>query len=189
MRRRAITSPWRSRCSGRSEQPPRRLVGRVVASAKAERLRYTPSVLPAAAPRAEYERRLAAWRERIAALDRINFTISNIRLAIAAGRRRPAVDGVRATRRSRRRGRSPRGSRSARSRSCTPSGCSGSSAPAPPSASTCAASIGWPAAGRAPAATASAFLDGHPYARRSRSVRTGLAVRAAQHDADRSRRD
>ena len=34
-------------------------------------------------PRAEYERRLAAWRGRIAALDRINFTISNIRLAIA----------------------------------------------------------------------------------------------------------
>ena len=34
-------------------------------------------------PRAEYERRLAAWRERIAALDRINFIISNIRLAIA----------------------------------------------------------------------------------------------------------
>jgi hypothetical protein len=34
-------------------------------------------------PRAEYERRLTAWRERIAALDRINFIISNIRLAIA----------------------------------------------------------------------------------------------------------
>ena len=34
-------------------------------------------------PRAEYERRLAAWRERIAALDRINFIISNARLAIA----------------------------------------------------------------------------------------------------------
>jgi len=34
-------------------------------------------------PRAEYDRRLAAWRERIAALDRINFVISNIRLAIA----------------------------------------------------------------------------------------------------------
>ena len=34
-------------------------------------------------PRAEYDRRLAAWRERIAALDRINFIISNIRLAIA----------------------------------------------------------------------------------------------------------
>ena len=34
-------------------------------------------------PRAEYERRLAAWREQIAALDRVNFIISNIRLAIA----------------------------------------------------------------------------------------------------------
>ena len=34
-------------------------------------------------PRAEYDRRLAAWRERIAALDRVNFIISNIRLAIA----------------------------------------------------------------------------------------------------------
>jgi len=34
-------------------------------------------------PRAEYDRRLSLWRGRIAALDRINFTISNIRLAIA----------------------------------------------------------------------------------------------------------
>jgi hypothetical protein len=34
-------------------------------------------------PRAEYDRRLAAWRERIAALDRVNFILSNIRLAIA----------------------------------------------------------------------------------------------------------
>ena len=34
-------------------------------------------------PRAEYERRLAARRERIAALDRINVILSNIRLAIA----------------------------------------------------------------------------------------------------------
>jgi hypothetical protein len=34
-------------------------------------------------PRAEYDRRLAAWRERIAALDRINFIISNIRLVLA----------------------------------------------------------------------------------------------------------
>lgn len=34
-------------------------------------------------PRAEYDRRLAAWRERIAALDRINFILSNIRLALA----------------------------------------------------------------------------------------------------------
>jgi hypothetical protein len=34
-------------------------------------------------PHAEYERRLADRRARIAALDRINFTISNIRLAIA----------------------------------------------------------------------------------------------------------
>jgi hypothetical protein len=34
-------------------------------------------------PRADYERRLAAWRERIAGLDRINFIISNTRLAIA----------------------------------------------------------------------------------------------------------
>ncbi len=32
---------------------------------------------------AEYERRLAAWRARIAALDRVNVTISNIRLVIA----------------------------------------------------------------------------------------------------------
>ncbi len=35
------------------------------------------------APREEYERRLAARRERIAALDRVNFIISNIRLALA----------------------------------------------------------------------------------------------------------
>ena len=34
-------------------------------------------------PRAEYERRLAAWRGEIAALDRVNSIISNIRLAIA----------------------------------------------------------------------------------------------------------
>jgi len=33
-------------------------------------------------PNAEYERRLAAWRERIAALDRINLWISNGRLAL-----------------------------------------------------------------------------------------------------------
>ncbi|MGH9143651.1 MAG: MutS-related protein, partial [Vicinamibacterales bacterium] len=32
---------------------------------------------------AEYERRLASWRARIAALDRVNVTISNIRLVIA----------------------------------------------------------------------------------------------------------
>ena len=35
-------------------------------------------------PRAEYEGRLAAWRERMTALDRVNVIISNIRLAIAA---------------------------------------------------------------------------------------------------------
>jgi hypothetical protein len=34
-------------------------------------------------PRAEYDRRLSLWREQIAALDRVNFIISNIRLAIA----------------------------------------------------------------------------------------------------------
>jgi MutS-like protein len=34
-------------------------------------------------PHAEYERRLAAWRERIAALDRINLWISNARLILA----------------------------------------------------------------------------------------------------------
>jgi hypothetical protein len=34
-------------------------------------------------PRAEYERRLASWRERIAALDRINLWISNGRLILA----------------------------------------------------------------------------------------------------------
>ena len=34
-------------------------------------------------PRAEYESRLAVRRERIAALDRVNFIISNVRLAIA----------------------------------------------------------------------------------------------------------
>jgi hypothetical protein len=39
-----------------------------------------PSAL---SPSSEYERRLASWRERIAALDRLNVTISNIRLAIA----------------------------------------------------------------------------------------------------------
>jgi hypothetical protein len=36
-------------------------------------------------PKAEYDRRLAARRERIAALDRINLIISNIRLAIGLG--------------------------------------------------------------------------------------------------------
>jgi hypothetical protein len=35
------------------------------------------------APRAEYDRRLGLWRQRIAELDRINFIISNIRLTIA----------------------------------------------------------------------------------------------------------
>jgi len=35
------------------------------------------------APRAEYDRRLAAWRERIAVLDRINLYISNSRLILA----------------------------------------------------------------------------------------------------------
>ena len=34
-------------------------------------------------PRGEYQRRLAARRERIAALDRVNFSLSNLRLAIA----------------------------------------------------------------------------------------------------------
>src|SRR5262249_51218282 len=34
-------------------------------------------------PRGEYRRRLAAWRARIAALDRVNFTLSNLRLGIA----------------------------------------------------------------------------------------------------------
>ena len=57
-------------------------------------VRYTRSVLrhsnpeysdpvPVADPRAEYEGRLASRRARSAALDRINFIISNIRLAIA----------------------------------------------------------------------------------------------------------
>jgi hypothetical protein len=36
-------------------------------------------------PHEEYERRLAARRERIAALDRVNFIISNIRLVLALG--------------------------------------------------------------------------------------------------------
>ena len=40
--------------------------------------------MPFLNPRAEYERRLASWRERIAALDRVNFLISNGRLALAA---------------------------------------------------------------------------------------------------------
>jgi hypothetical protein len=35
-------------------------------------------------PRTEYERRLARWRERITALDRVNLWISNGRLALAA---------------------------------------------------------------------------------------------------------
>jgi hypothetical protein len=34
-------------------------------------------------PRGEYQRRLAAWRARIAALDRVNLALSNLRLAIA----------------------------------------------------------------------------------------------------------
>jgi len=34
-------------------------------------------------PRAEYERRLASWRERIASLDRVNLWISNARLVVA----------------------------------------------------------------------------------------------------------
>jgi hypothetical protein len=36
-------------------------------------------------PRAEYERRLARWRERLAALDRVNFHLSNGRLALGVG--------------------------------------------------------------------------------------------------------
>jgi hypothetical protein len=36
-------------------------------------------------PRAEYDRRLAQWRQRIAALDRINFHISNGRLVFGVG--------------------------------------------------------------------------------------------------------
>ena len=51
-----------------------------MASERAQGLRYTRSVID---PRAEYERRLAGWRGQIAALDRVNFIISNIRLAIA----------------------------------------------------------------------------------------------------------
>ena len=43
----------------------------------------TLSHQPVTNPRAEYERRLTDRRERIAALDRVNFIISNIRLAIA----------------------------------------------------------------------------------------------------------
>jgi hypothetical protein len=43
------------------------------------------AVLDACPPRAEYDRRLAAWRERIVALDRINLLISNGRLILAAG--------------------------------------------------------------------------------------------------------
>jgi hypothetical protein len=43
----------------------------------------TASRRPATDPRGEYEGRLGAWRERIAALDGINFIISNTRLAIA----------------------------------------------------------------------------------------------------------
>ena len=35
-------------------------------------------------PRAEYERRLGAWRERIAALDRVNLLLSGFRLALAS---------------------------------------------------------------------------------------------------------
>ena len=34
-------------------------------------------------PRGEYHRRLVAWRERIAALDRVNYALSNVRLSIA----------------------------------------------------------------------------------------------------------
>jgi hypothetical protein len=40
--------------------------------------------MTSADPRAEYERRLAAWRERTAALDRLHFLISNARLLVAA---------------------------------------------------------------------------------------------------------
>ena len=104
-------------------------------------------------------------RSAIAALDRINFTISNIRLAIALIGAVAALDGVRARRRSRRRGRSPRGVASACSRSSMPSGCSASSAPGRPSASTCAASSRlddrWAGTGR----DGATFLEGHPYAR------------------------
>lgn len=35
-------------------------------------------------PRAEYDRRLAFWRERIARLDRLHLVISRFRLAVAA---------------------------------------------------------------------------------------------------------
>ena len=41
------------------------------------------SLRPVTHPGAEYDRRLAAWRGEIAALDRVNLIISNIRLAIA----------------------------------------------------------------------------------------------------------
>jgi len=34
-------------------------------------------------PRGEYQRRLEVWRERIAALDRVNYVLSNLRIAIA----------------------------------------------------------------------------------------------------------
>ncbi len=43
----------------------------------------SPAQNPVTDSRAEYERRLAAWRGRIAALDRVNFIISNFRLLIA----------------------------------------------------------------------------------------------------------
>ena len=49
--------------------------------ARTPKLQSTPD--PLTDPRAEYERSLATWREQIAALDRINFILSNIRLAIA----------------------------------------------------------------------------------------------------------
>ena len=47
-------------------------------------------------PRAEYERRLAHWRARIAKLDRVNLHISHGRLLLGVARRDPPVAGVRA---------------------------------------------------------------------------------------------
>ena len=46
-------------------------------------MRYTQERGAVTNPREEYQRRLAAWRERITSLDRANLAISNLRLAIA----------------------------------------------------------------------------------------------------------
>ena len=128
------------------------------------------------------------------ALDRVNFIISNARLVIARGWRRPAVDGAGARDRSRPRGRSACGWRSARwpwshaKRLAALRARAGRRA-----ASTARVSIGstddgprrgWAGA----AATARRFSKAMLYARDLDLFGPASLVRAAEHDAHRDRR-